>query len=102
MSQINIIVQGASLDENNQMCSIIHRVLEVNGFSNVTLDPASMSPDAGDTEYLQSMRRLNPDLFDTPVLIVGENDSDLRSQAPSSMADLITNFSVDGLAVSHF
>jgi hypothetical protein len=79
MSNINIIVQGANLAENNQMCSIIQSVLIGNGFTNVTLDPASVSPDAGEPEYLQAMRRLNPDLFDTPVNITGENDSDLMS-----------------------
>lgn len=78
---MNVTVTGGSLEENTQLCSLIQQALCNTGMTNVSIDEGSMISDLDGQNVISCLQRLNPDLFDTPVIISGECDADIQSQA---------------------
>lgn len=78
---MSITVSGGSAEENSQLCTLLTAALRGNGFRNVQLDPIydATSGMSFDTDVVSAMRSMNPDLFDTPLAVVGESEDDMRS-----------------------
>lgn len=77
---MSIAVNGGSAEENSQLCTVLAAALRVSGFRNVQLDVSSefQTHTHHDADTLMAMRRLNPDLFDAPVVVCGESEDDMR------------------------
>jgi hypothetical protein len=81
VSGMSLTVDGGSAEENNQLCTVLASVLRNNGFRNVQLE-AHCEVQTGavhDHDTVSAMRRLNPDLFDTPITVTGESEDDMRA-----------------------
>lgn len=78
---MSIAVNGGSAEENSQLCTVISAALRMTGFRNVQLDAGSEYPTHThhDSDTIMAMRRLNPDLFDVPVVVAGESEDDMRA-----------------------
>jgi hypothetical protein len=81
-SGMSVTVSGGTAEENNQFCTAFAAGLRMIGFNNVQLDSQYEYPvnTQYDGDLLNAMHQLNPDLFDTPVAIVGESEDDMRGQ----------------------
>lgn len=81
-SGMSVTVSGGTAEENNQFCTALAAGMRMIGFNNVQLDAQCEYPVNAqyDGDVLNSMHRLNPDLFDTPVAISGESEDDMRIQ----------------------
>lgn len=77
---MSIAVNGGSAEENSQLCTILTAALRTSGFRNVLIDIGSeyQTHTSHDTDTIMAMRRLNPDLFDLPIVIAGESEDDMR------------------------
>ena len=83
-------VNGGSAEENNQLCTVLAAALRTSGFRNVQLDTNSeyQTNTHHDADTIMAMRRLNPDLFDMPVVVCGESEDDMRvTMAAMGMGD---------------
>ena len=87
---MSIAVNGGSAEENNQLCIVLAAALRTSGFRNVQLDANSdyQTNTHHDADTIMAMRRLNPDLFDMPVVVCGESEDDMRvTMAAMGMGD---------------
>ncbi len=87
---MSIAVNGGSAEENNQLCTVLAAALRTTGFRNVQLDANSdyQTNTNHDADTIMAMRRLNPDLFDMPVVVCGESEDDMRvTMAAMGMGD---------------
>lgn len=87
---MSIAVNGGSAEENNQLCTVLAAALRTTGFRNVQLDANSdyQTNTHHDADTIMAMRRLNPDLFDMPVVVCGESEDDMRvTMAAMGMGD---------------
>lgn len=80
-SGMSIAVNGGSIEENNQLCTVVAAALRTHGFRNVHLEASNevVMPAHHDMDIIHAMRGLNPDLFDTSVHIAGESEDDMRA-----------------------
>lgn len=81
MQGVTITVTGGSNSDNSQMCSVLQGMMQNAGFTNVSVDPSSQCQVMGGQDIVMAMRALNPDLFDTPVMIEGTCEYDAVDQA---------------------
>lgn len=79
---MSITVAGGSAEENQQLCSAINCALMNSGFKNVQVQPGDefVGASTSDAGLIACLQRINPDLFDTPVIIQGESESDMALQ----------------------
>ena len=87
---MSIAVNGGSAEENNQLCTVLAAALRTTGFRNVQLDANSdyQTNTHHDADTIMAMRRINPDLFDMPVVVCGESEDDMRvTMAAMGMGD---------------
>lgn len=90
-NQVTIVVSGGNVDENRQLTSIVNACLLEKGFTNVSInhaDTVSM-PGQGDLSIFDLIRSMNPELFDTPVFVMGENDEDIYMAEREAMHSLV-------------
>ena len=66
---ITITVTGGSFEDNTQICNLVHNALRNQGMTNVSAEASIAGYIDESPEMTQALRRLNPDLFDTPVVI---------------------------------
>ena len=95
---MSIAVNGGSAEENSQLCTVITAALRMTGFRNVQLNDGSeyQTHTHHDADTIMAMRRLNPDLFDVPVVVVGESEDDMRvTMAAMGMGDGPFSFQVE-------
>lgn len=78
---ITITVTGGSFEDNTQICNLVHNALRNQGMTNVTAEDSIASYIDESPEMTAALRRLNPDLFDIPVVIAGECENDVQNQA---------------------
>lgn len=78
---MSITVNGGTTEENSQMCNVVAAALRTHGLRNVHVDFQSEAPShtMHDHDTINAMRRLNPDLFDTPVVVIGESEEEMRA-----------------------
>lgn len=88
-NSFSVVVQGGSSSENNLITSIINSALRSHGFTNVFNE--SLEDGTNDVSVLDLVRSRNPDLFDTPVMIIGqsyqsvtEEEISMHNQMPQS------------------
>lgn len=79
---MSITVAGGSSEENQQLCSVINSALVNAGFKDVQIQPGDefIRPTNSDAGLIACLQRINPDLFETPVIIQGECESDMALQ----------------------
>lgn len=77
---ITITVTGGSFEDNTQICNLVHNALRNQGMTNVSAEASIAGYIDESPEMTQALRHLNPDLFDTPVVIAGECEGDIQSQ----------------------
>jgi hypothetical protein len=77
---MSISINGGSEEENSQLCTVVAAALRSTGFRNVQLDASNEfhTHTHHDMDTIMAMRRLNPDLFDTHVVVAGESEDDMR------------------------
>lgn len=95
---MSIAVNGGSAEENSQLCTVIAAALRTSGFRNVQLDVNSefQTHTHHDADTIMAMRRLNPDLFDVPVVVAGESEDEMRANmAAMGMGDAPFAFQVE-------
>ena len=95
---MSVSVNGGSAEENSQLCTVISAALRMTGFRNVQLDVGSEYPShtLHDADTVMAMRRINPDLFDVPVVVAGESEDDMRADmAAMGMGDGPFSFQVE-------
>ena len=63
---MSVSVAGGSVDENAQLVSAIHQSLYANGFTNVEIAPGH---DTQNLPMLAQLRIINPELFDTKIVV---------------------------------
>ncbi len=81
ISGMSIQVNGGSVEENSQLCTVVAAALRSQGFTDVRLD-ASREVNTNsqfDTEVIAAMRHLSPDLFELPVVVQGESEDEMRA-----------------------
>lgn len=78
---ITITVAGGSFEDNTQICNLVHNALRNQGMTNVSAEASLASFIDESPEMTAALRNLNPDLFDIPVVIAGECESDIQNQA---------------------
>jgi cobalamin biosynthesis Co2+ chelatase CbiK len=82
--QATVTVSGATVEENQQIASLIRECLAEKGFTNVSAANVETSP-YRDTTVYDMIRSMNPDLLDTPVHLVADSEEELsgsRMTAP--------------------
>lgn len=81
-SGLSVNVSGGTAEENSQMCTTLAAGMRMMGFRNVQLQAHCEYPTNAlhDGDVLNAMHRLNPDLFDTTVVISGESEDDMRGE----------------------
>lgn len=79
---MSITVSGGSFEENQQLCSVLSASLKNVGFTSVKVDAGSSYSVSGmhDENLVACVRAINPDLFETPVIVQGECESDMQMQ----------------------
>lgn len=100
---MSITVNGGSAEENSQMCTVVAAALRTHGLRNVQVDFQSEHPrhTTHDHDTIAAMRRLNPDLFDTPIVVVGESEEEMRATITAmGLGDKPFAFQLE--AVGHF
>jgi hypothetical protein len=70
-NSISVVVQGGNTSENSAITSIIHSALRSHGFTNVFNDQLEEQTN-NSISVLDLVRSRNPDLLDTPVMIIGQ------------------------------
>lgn len=82
---MSLTVNGGSAEENSQMCAVVAAALRTHGFRNVQVEVQNEIPlhTTHDADTISAMRRINPDLFDTPVVVGGESEDDMRATMAS-------------------
>ena len=80
----SVTVSGGSIEENAQMATAVMHSMRLCGFGNVQIDPGlAVVPDHySSAEVLNSLRLLNPDLFDTSFQIQGQAEQAAPSWQP--------------------
>lgn len=81
-ASMSITVSGGSLEENQQLCTAVRASLKSSGFTSVNVEAGSEYSMSGmtDQNLLSCMRAINPELFETPILVQGECESDMKLQ----------------------
>lgn len=92
-NQVTITVSGGSPDENRQLSSVVHAALGIHGFSNVSINPGDMVRNTSSLSMMDLVRSMNPEVFDTPIEVVGESEEDLVAVERAAM---------DGFQPSHY
>lgn len=65
-----ISVSGGSAEENAQMATAIGHAMSICGFTQTTIAPTcNVAPDFASFEVINSLRALNPDLFESCVQV---------------------------------
>lgn len=86
ISGMNIHITGGSAEDNSQLCTVVAAALRSSGFGNVRLEATNEYPLAHvqhDSERVNAIRGLNPDLFDTTVSVTGESEEEIRGSMPA-------------------
>lgn len=73
--QMQVTVSGGSAEENNQLMHTIVQSLNTYGFSNVEAQFPNNSMDT-----LSNLRLINPELFDTKIVVQTDNVMPLLNQ----------------------
>lgn len=81
MQGMSVAVNGGSAEENSQLCTVIAAALRTCGFRNVQLDAGSefSMQTRHDADTLNAMRNLNPDLYDTTIVVAGESEDEMAA-----------------------
>lgn len=90
-NQVTITVSGGSPDENRQLSSVVHAALGIHGFSNVSISPSDMVRNTSCLSVLDLVRSMNPEVFDTPIEVVGENNEDIAMMENAALYGLMPN-----------
>lgn len=88
-NQLAVTISGGSVEENQQMTSIVFAALTSCGFNNVSVNPMDLASLPSNVSVFDAVRSMNPELYDTPIVLNSETDDDLRhmeSSALNSMA----------------
>lgn len=75
---MSIAVNGGSAEENSQLCTVVGAALRAAGFRDVAVAVEYPTHTTHDIDTLNAMRRLNPDLFDTPIVVEGESEEEMQ------------------------
>lgn len=77
---MSITITGGSAEENSQMCTVLGAALRTCGYSNVQVEPQHEYPTHArhDVDVVNAIRRINPDLFDTAILVSGESEEEMQ------------------------
>ncbi len=80
--QLNIT--GGSAEENTQMTTAVFHALSMCGFTGLNIDPqCSLTPGYhNNSDVLNAIRALNPDLFEAQMLITGVCEQDQLAGMP--------------------
>ncbi len=89
-NQVTVVVSGGNVDENRQLTTIVNACLAEKGFTNVSINHADIAslPGQGDLSICDLIRSMNPELFDTPIFVMGENDEDIFVAEREAMQSL--------------
>lgn len=70
----SVTVTGGSFEENAQMATAIGHAMRICGFNNAQIDPAlaTVPEHYNSAEVLNSIRALNPDLFESSFQVTGQ------------------------------
>ena len=81
-NSFSVVVQGGSVNENRMITSIIQGALASHGFTNVFSDhdQSASSSDLGGMSILDLVRHKNPDLLDTPIMIMGQGYEEITEE----------------------
>lgn len=76
--EFHIAVTGGSVEENNQLTTAIYHSLAVCGFTGLVADPmTTLTPGPVQShDVLNAIYALNPDLFETPIVLAGITEQD--------------------------
>lgn len=79
---MSITISGGNIEENQQLCSAVKASLQKTGFTSVHVEAGAEYRANGmtDQNLIACMRAINPDLFETPIVIQGESDGDMATQ----------------------
>jgi sulfur carrier protein ThiS len=75
---MSIAVNGGSAEENSQLCTVVAAALRTAGFRDVNVAVEYPMHTTHDADTISAMRHLNPDLFDTSIVIEGESEDEMR------------------------
>lgn len=69
-----VTVTGGSFEENAQMATAIGHAMRICGFNNAQIDPslATVPENYNSVDVLNSIRNLNPDLFESCFQVTGQ------------------------------
>lgn len=89
-NQVTITVSGGDIEENRQLSSMVHACLQEKGFTNASINALDMVRSQGQNELsiFDLVRSMNPEVYDKPIMVVGETDEDIRVAETAAMDSL--------------
>ena len=91
-NQMTITVSGGTVEENQQLTTLVQASLLSQGFSNVSASPLDVIEPKG-VSIFDLCRSQNPDIFDTPIFLIGETDEDVRASESAAFQSMMGSYS---------
>ena len=96
-NQMTITVSGGTVEENKQMTTLVQTSLLQHGFTNVSANPLDVIEPQG-VSIFDLCRSQNPDIFDTPIFLIGETDEDISASERAALYSMIGSYSANPYA----
>lgn len=99
-NQVTVTVSGGNMEENRQFSTMVFACLQEKGFTNVSINSADVVQGVGHDglSIFDLVRGMNPEAFDTPIVVLGETDEDIRAAEYAAMESMFFSNQPRGLA----
>jgi len=103
-NQVIVTVSGGDIEENRQLSTMVHACLQERGFTNVAINHLDTFQNAAlrEVSIFDLIRSMNPEVFDTPIMVVGETDEDIRAAECAALDGMYMHQPQRSISVPHY